>query len=77
MPVDEQTVREYRDAYARWTEDLHRLHAVLLDDEPLDPLHRVALLRRESHSKERYEAARSKLLGLPDEDSSGSFPPES
>lgn len=64
MPLDEQTVKEYRNAWERWYEDLRRLHEVLLEGKPMDPLHRVALLRRESHSKERYERARAKLLGL-------------
>lgn len=78
MALDEQIVAEYRAAYERWTDDLRRLHEVLLDGKPLDPLHRVALLRRESHSKERYEAARSRLLGLPGEqqDGASAFPPE-
>jgi hypothetical protein len=77
MALDEHAVSEYRAAWERWSEDLRRLHEVLLDGKPLDPLHRVALLRRESHSKERYEAARSRLLGLPDEDAADSpFPPE-
>lgn len=78
MALDERTVAEYRSAYARWAEDLRRLHEVLLEGKPLDPLHRVALIRRESHSKERYEAARAKLLGLPggDEQPGGVFPPE-
>ncbi len=75
--MDEQDTREYRAAYERWSADLHQLHAVLLDGKPLDPLHRVALIRRESHSKERYESARAKLLGLPDGgDEDSPFPPE-
>ncbi len=72
VTLDEQTVQEYRAAYTRWMDDLRQLHEVLLEGKPLDPLHRIALLRRESHSKERYEAARAKLLGLPDADESGS-----
>ncbi len=77
MPLDEQTVKEYRAAWERWYEDLRRLHEVLLEGKPMDPLHRVALLRRESHSKERYERARAKLLGLPPEGGADSpFPPE-
>lgn len=77
MALDEATVREYRVAYERWAEDLRRLHEVLLDGTPLDPLHRVALIRRESHSKARYEAARAKLLGLPsDAERGGPFAPE-
>ena len=77
VELDETAVQEYRRAYERWTEDLGRLHEVLLDGKPLDPLHRIALLRRESHSKERYEAARAKLLGLPGGVAEESpFPPE-
>lgn len=79
MPADEQMVRDYRAAYERWMQDLAQVHAVLLEGRPLDPLHRIALLRRESHSKERYEAARARLLGLPvpEERGDGSpFPPE-
>lgn len=77
MAFDARTIAEYRAAWERWSTDLRQLHEVLLDGKPLDPLHRVALLRRESHSKERYEAARSNLLGLPDEDTADSpFPPE-
>jgi len=61
--------QEYREAYSRWQRDLERLHAVLLDGAALDPMHRVALIRSESHSHDRYEAARRRLLGLtPDGD---------
>jgi hypothetical protein len=61
----------YRAAYERWQRDLVRLHAVLLDGAPLDPMHRVALLRGESHSHDRYEQARRRLFGLdePEQDS--------
>lgn len=77
VATDEATVQQYRAAFARWSEDLRRLHEVLLDGAPLEPLQRVALLRRESHSKDRYEAARARLLGLPDGDDGDSpFPPE-
>jgi len=61
---DEGLTGAYREAYARWQRDLERLHAVLLDGQPLDPLRRVALLRSESHSHDRYEAARRRFLGL-------------
>ena len=64
MALDERTVAEYQAAFERWSEDLRRLHEVLLEGKSLDPLHRVALLRRESHAKERYEAARERLFGL-------------
>lgn len=79
MTQDERTVQDYRAAFERWLDDLRQVHAVLLDGQPLDPMHRIALLRRESHSKERYEAARARLLGLPGPDAApgeSAFPPE-
>ena len=65
MTGDEAAVAAYRAAYERWRRDLDELHAVLLDGKALDPLRRIALIRRESHTKERYEEARAHLLGLP------------
>lgn len=62
--MDDRLKQEYRDAYQRWQRDLQRLHDVLLEGEPLDPMHRIALLRSESHSHDRYEDARSRLLHL-------------
>jgi hypothetical protein len=56
--------RAYMEVYERWQRDLQRLHSVLLDGAPLDPMHRVALLRSESHTHDRYEAARQTLLGI-------------
>lgn len=73
--MDEAAVRDYRAAFDAWMAQLQRVHAVLLDGEPLDPMHRVALLRRESHLKERYEEARARLLGLAGADTGASpFP---
>ena len=63
--MDQQAAAAYRAAFDAWMEQLRRVHAVLLDGEPIDPMHRIALLRRESHLKERYEEARARLLGLP------------
>jgi hypothetical protein len=74
--MDEAAAKDYRAAYDAWIGQLQRLHAVLLDGEPLDPMHRIALLRRESHLKERYEEARARFLGLPAEDTATSPFPE-
>ena len=76
--MDEQAKRDYRAAYDAWSAQLERVHAVLLDGEAMDPMRRVALLRRESHLKERYDEARDRLLGLSTggEVATGSFPPE-
>jgi hypothetical protein len=76
--ADDAARAAYRAAYDAWTAELRRVHAVLLDGEPMDPMRRIALLRRESHLKDRYDAARARLLGLPTaaEAESGGFPPE-
>jgi hypothetical protein len=63
----------YREAYERWRRDLDAVHAVILDGEKLDPMHFVALLRRESKSKTKYDEARERLLGLPGGDEDDPF----
>lgn len=62
----EDVKEEYRSAYAAWTEQLAALHRVLLDGEQLDPVKLKGLLNREVRAKERYDAARNHLLGIPD-----------
>ena len=62
--VDEATAAEYREAYAHWIKQIEGVHAVFLDGEKLRPDALKGLLNRESRAKERYEAARLKLLGL-------------
>ena len=74
MQSSEDRKQRYREAYARWQRDLEHLHRVLLDGEKLDPMHRIALIRSESHSFERYENERSSFLGLgPVDDGSSPF----
>lgn len=65
VQLEEQKRNEYREAYDRWQRDLTALHSVLLDGAPLDPPHFIALLRRESKSKARYDEVRERVLGLP------------
>ena len=73
--MDEAAAQAYRAAFDAWLAQLQRVHAVLLDGEPLDPMHRIALLRRESHLKARYEEARARFLGLPlDDGDTSPFP---
>lgn len=62
----EEVRKEYREAFDRWMADLGKVHALFLEGERMDPLHLKALLTRESKSKERYDAARRKMLGLPE-----------
>ena len=63
LPGDKRK-QDYLEAYDRWQRDLLQLHRVILEGEPMDPMHRVALLRSESHTHDRYELARRHLLGL-------------
>jgi hypothetical protein len=56
--------QEYKQAYSEWQEQLAAVHRVLLDGERLDPPKLKGLLNREARAKERYDAARRKLLGL-------------
>jgi hypothetical protein len=62
--VDEQTAADYREAWAAWQKQIEGVHAVFLEGEQLRPDAIKGLLNRESRAKERYDAARLKLLGL-------------
>ena len=64
MPEDVN--EEYRQAYKAWTKQVQDLHGVLLDGRRLEPPKLKGLLNREARAKERYDAARRKLLGLSD-----------
>jgi hypothetical protein len=64
MPDDVKD--EYRQAYEGWKKQLEDLHRVLIDGERLEPPKLKGLLNREARAKERYDAARRKLLGLSD-----------
>lgn len=67
MPLaDDATAREYREAWDAWQKQLDALHRVFLDGEPLRPDAMKGLLNREARAKDRYDAARRKLLGLDD-----------
>ena len=57
---------EYRQAYQDWQEQLRAVHKVLLDGERMEPPKLKGLLNREVRAKERYDAARRRLLGLSD-----------
>ena len=57
---------EYRQAYKDWTEQLEAVHRLLLEGERLEPPKLKGLLNREARAKERYDAARRRLLGLSD-----------
>ena len=54
----------YRDAYEQWQKHLLGVHALLLDGQRLPPEQIKGLLNREARAKERYDAARRRLLGI-------------
>lgn len=65
MPfVDPETIAAYREAWEAWQKQLLHLHRVMLDGEPIRPDQLKGLLGREARAKERWEAARRRLLGL-------------
>lgn len=64
MPTDEDRAR-YRQAYEDWQRQLEALHAFLLDGHaPRGPDAIKGLFNREERAKQRYDAARLRLLGL-------------
>lgn len=65
--VAEEVAAAYRAAWDAWQKQLGDLHEVFLDAKPLDPVRLKGLLNREARAKEKYDAARRRLLGLPDE----------
>ncbi|MFQ5878767.1 MAG: hypothetical protein ACE5IZ_01125 [Dehalococcoidia bacterium] len=66
MAVSERVKQEYREAYQAWQRQVTALHKVLLEGERLDPPRLKGLLNREARAKARYDAARRRLLGLPE-----------
>lgn len=74
--VDESTAALYRDAWDAWSKQIEHVHRVFLGDEQLKPDQLKGLLNRESRAKEKYEAARLKLLGLEDGSAAATNPDE-
>jgi hypothetical protein len=54
----------YREAYEDWQAQLAKVHAFFLDGQRLPPPEIKGMLNRESRAKERYDAARRRLLGI-------------
>ncbi|HNM79141.1 MAG TPA: hypothetical protein PKI89_12275 [Tepidiformaceae bacterium] len=65
--ADESTAQLYREAWEAWSRQLEHLHRVFLGDERPRPDQLKGLLNREARAKERYDAARLRLLGLDSE----------
>lgn len=57
----------YREAYEVWQRHLAGVHALLLDGQRLPPEQIKGLLNREARAKQRYDAARRRLLGVEDD----------
>ncbi len=56
--------RDYREAYEQWQKHLAGVHDLLLEGKRLPPDQIKGLLNREARAKERYDAARLRLLGI-------------
>jgi hypothetical protein len=54
----------YRAAYDDWQAQLAKVHAFFLEGQRLPPPEIKGMLNRESRAKERYDAARKRLLGI-------------
>lgn len=65
--VRPEVAAEYRAAWEGWQKQLEMLHRVFLDAEVMGAPQLKGLLNREARAKERYDAARRALLGLPEE----------
>jgi len=65
MPfVDEATATAYRAAWEAWRKQVEHVHRVFLDGEKILPDQIKGLLGREARTKETYDAARLRLLGI-------------
>ena len=62
--TDSDPKAAYRAAYEDWQAQLAKVHAFFLDGQRLPPPEIKGMLNRESRAKERYDAARRRLLGL-------------
>ncbi|MGD9934512.1 MAG: hypothetical protein AB7T37_12460 [Dehalococcoidia bacterium] len=63
-PLDSAAAADYREAWDAWQKQIEHVHRVLLDGESARPDALKGLLNREARAKERYDAARSRLLGI-------------
>ncbi len=64
----QDTRKEYQEAYEAWQKQVLDLHRVLLQGERLDPPQLKGLLNREARAKERYDSARQRLFGIPEDE---------
>jgi hypothetical protein len=64
--TDEATAGAYREAWVAWTKQVEHIHRVFLEGETIKPEQIKGLLNREARAKEKYDAARLRLLGIED-----------
>lgn len=64
--ADEATAKAYREAWDAWLKQVEHVHRVFLEGESIRPDQIKGLLNREARAKEKYDAARLRLLGLDD-----------
>jgi hypothetical protein len=66
MKVSDERRSAYLATYDDWQKKLHELHEVLLDGTRTPAGDQFkGLLNREARAKEKYDAARLELLGIP------------
>jgi hypothetical protein len=71
VKVSEERRKAYLEAYDDWTKKLGELHEVLLDGTRTPEGDQwKGLLNREARAKEKYDAARLALLGIPTDEKS-------
>lgn len=64
MTTEPDPKQEYRDAYEVWQKHLSGVHDLLLEGNRIPPEQIKGLLNREARAKDRYDAARRRLLGI-------------
>lgn len=65
--VSDDVRGEYQAAWDDWRAQLDKVHAMFLDGVRPHPTQIKGMLNREARAKERYDAARKRLLGITDE----------
>ncbi len=66
MATDADRKQEYREAYEAWQKHLAGVHDLMLEGNRIPPEQIKGLLNREARAKDRYDAARRRLLGIGD-----------
>lgn len=64
--VSDDVRSEYEAAWGDWQAQLAKVHAMFLDGVRPHPTQIKGMLNREARAKERYDAARKRLLGITD-----------